>query len=68
MQSYDSISSLDQNNVDIVQELKERESKRRNIIIFNANEQEDDKPLIVNTFSNLKLKLTLKSTSRVSKL
>lgn len=66
--NHTSISSPDLNNLDIVQELNERESKCRNIIIFNANEQEDDKPLINNLFSNLKLKFTFKSTSRVGKL
>lgn len=61
-------SVLDQPNLDIVQELKERESKCRNIIIFNINEQDDDKPFINNIFSNLNLDFTFKSVSRLGKL
>lgn len=54
--------------MDIFQEIKERESKCRNIVIFNAIEQEGDKPLINNIFVNLNLKFTFISASRVGKL
>jgi hypothetical protein len=56
-------SALDQPNLDIVLELKERESKCRSIIIFNINEQADDKHFINNIFSNLNLDFAFKSMS-----
>jgi hypothetical protein len=59
---------LDQPNLDIVQEIKERESTSRNIIIFNINEHDDDKHFINNIFFNLNLDFTFKSVSRLGKL
>lgn len=52
------ILSSDQLNLDIVHELKEREQKFRNIIIFNVNEWDDDKPLFKNLLSTLNLNYT----------